>query len=92
MLTVRRPRRNGDGKATKAPRVIRFAAGVANIPPGGSGTVNLRVTKQGKRLVRATTKRRLKGVLGIREIAATVTSNRPLTIRTDVTIRLKRRK
>lgn len=89
---MRRPRRNGDGKATKAPRVIKFAAGVANIPPGGSGTVNLRLTKQSKRLVRATTKRRLKGVLGIREISATVSST-PLTIsRTDVTIRLKRRK
>lgn len=81
-----------DGTVTKAARVIRFAAGVANIPPGGSGTVSLQLTKQGKRLVRATTKRRLKGVVGIREIATTV-SNTPLTIsRTDVTIKLKRRK
>ena len=79
-LTVRaRPRRNSDGTEAKAARLIRFAAGVANIPPGGTGTVSLKLTKQGKRLVRMTKKRRLKGVLGIREIAATV-SNTPLTI------------
>ncbi|MDQ3773088.1 MAG: hypothetical protein M3461_01195 [Pseudomonadota bacterium] len=86
-----RPRRNSDGTVTKAARVIRFAAGAANIPPGGIGTVSLRLTKQGKRLVRATKKRRLKGVLGIREITTTV-SNTPTISRTDVTIRLKRRK
>ncbi|MGI8427388.1 MAG: choice-of-anchor Q domain-containing protein [Actinomycetota bacterium] len=94
-VTVRtRPRQNSEGTATKAARLIRFAAGVANIPPGGSGAVTLRLTKQGKRLVRATKKRRLKGVLGIREIATAVSvSNTPFTIsRTDVTIRLKRRK
>lgn len=87
-LTVRtRPRLNSDGTAAKAARPIRFAAGVANIPPGGSGTVTLELTKRGKRLVRATKKRRLKGVLAITEIAT------PLTIsRTNVTIRLKRRK
>jgi hypothetical protein len=51
----------------------------------------VKLSKQGKRLERSTKKRRLKGVLGIQEIAATVT-NTPVTIsRTHVTIRLKRR-
>ncbi len=91
-VTVRAlPRRNSNGTAAQGAGRIQFAGGVANIPPGGTGTVSLKLTKQGKRLVRATKKRRLKGVLGIKEIAATVT-NTPLTIsRTDVTIRLKRR-
>jgi len=83
--------RAADGTITKAVRRIRFAAGVTNVPPGGTGQVTLRLTKQGKRLVRATTKKRLKGVLGIREIAATV-SNTPVTIsNTSVLIRLRRR-
>jgi hypothetical protein len=85
------PRRNSDGTVTKAARRIPFAAGVANIPPGGSGTVSLKLTKRGKQLMRATKKRRLKGVLGIQEITATVT-NTPVTIsNTPVTLMLKRR-
>ena len=84
--------RASDGTLVKASKLIRFAAGATNVPPGGTQQLRVKLTKQGKRLVRATKKRRLKGVLGIREIAATV-SNTPLTIsRTDVTIRLKRRK
>jgi hypothetical protein len=76
----------------KASKLIRFAAGATNVPPGGTQQLRVKLTKPGKRLVRATKKRRLKGVLGIREITTTV-SNTPITIsRTDVTIRLKRRK
>ncbi|MGH8589889.1 MAG: right-handed parallel beta-helix repeat-containing protein [Gammaproteobacteria bacterium] len=83
--------RAADGTVTKAARPIRFASGVTNVPPGGTGQVTLRLTKQGKRLVRETTKKRLKGVLGIREIVA-ATSNTPVTINnTLVTIRLRRR-
>ncbi|MGH8569646.1 MAG: hypothetical protein ACREXU_16975, partial [Gammaproteobacteria bacterium] len=83
--------RAADGTVTKAARRIRFATGVTNVPSGGTGRVTLRLTKQGKRLVRATKKKRLKGVLGIREIAATA-SNTPVTINnTRVVIRLRRR-
>jgi hypothetical protein len=90
-VTVPRPRRNSDGAVTKAARPIKFAAGVANIPPGGSGTVSLKLTKPGKELMPATKKRSLKGVLGIREINVTVT-NTPVTIsNTPVTLMLKRR-
>jgi len=83
--------RAADGTLARAARRIRFATGVTNVPPGGTGQVTLRLTKQGKRLVRATTKKRLKGVLGIRKLTATV-SNTPVTINnTLVTIRLRRR-
>ena len=47
-VTVYRSRRNSDGTVTKAARPMSFAAGVANIPPGGSGTVSLKLTKPGK--------------------------------------------
>jgi hypothetical protein len=87
----RRAVRAADGTVTKAARQIRFAAGVANIPPGGTQRVRLRLTRQGRQLAERL-RRRLRGVLGIQEIAATV-SNTPVTIsRTDVTIRLKRRR
>jgi hypothetical protein len=86
-----RARRASDGTLVKASKLIRFAAGATAIPPGGTQQLRVKLTKQGKRLERSTKKRRLKGVLGIQEIAATVT-NTPVTIsRTDVTIRLKRR-
>ena len=84
--------RASDGTLVKASKLIRFAAGATNVPRGGTQQLRVKLTKPGKRLLRATKKRRLKGVLGIQEIATTVSST-PLTIsRTDVTIRLKRRK
>jgi len=75
----------------RAPRRFRFAAGVTNIPPGGTQTMRLPLTRRGTRVVRTTEKKRLTGLLAIREIAATVT-NTPATIsNTRITLRLKRR-
>ena len=71
--------RASDGTLVKASKLIRFAAGATNVPPGGTQQLRVKLTKPGKRLVRATKKRRLKGVLGIREITTTV-SNTPITI------------
>ena len=83
--------RAADGTLVKAPRRIRFAAGVTNIPPGGTQTMRLPLTRRGTRVVQTTEKKRLKGLLAIREIAATVT-NTPATIsNTRVTLRLRRR-
>ncbi|MGH9197255.1 MAG: hypothetical protein ACRD1T_16140, partial [Acidimicrobiia bacterium] len=83
--------RASDGTLVKASKLIRFAAGATNVPPGETQQLRVKLTKQGKQLVRATKKKRLKGVLGIREIAAT-TSNTPVTINNSlVTIRLRRR-
>ena len=47
----------------KAPRMIRFASAVANIPPGATKTVRLKLTKRGKDVVSKKKKRRLKGVI-----------------------------
>jgi hypothetical protein len=83
--------RAADGTLVKAPRRIRFAAGVTNIPPGGTQTMRLPLTPRGTRVVRKTEKKRLRGLLAIREIA-TATNTPPATIsNTRVTLRLRRR-
>jgi hypothetical protein len=73
--------RLGDEASDKAPRRLRFAAGVANIPPGANGTVRLKLTRQGKRIVGTTTKRRLRGVIEIRNTPGTTISSTPIRIR-----------
>ena len=65
----------------KAPGRLRFAAGVANIPPGANGIVRLKLTRQGRRIVGTTTKRRFRGVLEIRNTPGTAFSNTPIRIR-----------
>jgi len=77
--------RLGDEASDKAPRRLRFAAGVTNIPPGANGTVRLKLTRQGKRVVGTTTKRRLRGVIEIRNTPGTAIST------TRVTIKLRKR-
>ena len=62
--------------STKAPRRIRFAAGVTNIPPAGTANVRLKLTKQGKKIVRTSKRRSLRGVMEIRNSAGTVSSTR----------------
>jgi uncharacterized repeat protein (TIGR01451 family) len=69
------------GDASKAPRTIRFASGVANVPPGQTASVRLRVTKQGKALVRKSRKKRLRGVLQIRSLSGAIVSATPITFR-----------
>ncbi len=91
-VTVRTPAvRANNGTPVKASKAIRFATGTTNIPSGGTQEMSLKLTKSGRQLVRTTTKKRLKGVLAIKEIAATVT-NTPVTIsNAQVTLRLRRR-
>ncbi len=55
-----------EGRAAKVVNRIRFAAGVANIPPGETANVRLRLTKRGRQIVRAGGNRRLGGVMEIR--------------------------
>lgn len=84
--------RAADGTQVKAPRRIRFAAGVTNIPPGGTQTMRLPLTPRGTRVARTTERKRLQGLLAIREIGATATNTPPATIsNTRVTLRLRRR-
>ena len=65
----------------KAPRMIRIASAVANIPPGATKTVRLKLTNRGKNIVRNNKKRRLKGVIEIRNAPGTVIDTTPITIR-----------
>ena len=83
--------RAADGTLVRAQSRFRFAAGVTNIPPGGTQTMRLRLTPRGTGVVRKTEKKRLKGLLAIRGIA-TATNTPPATIsNTPVTLRLRRR-
>ncbi|MGH8480457.1 MAG: hypothetical protein ACREXK_13015 [Gammaproteobacteria bacterium] len=79
-LTVgRNALRSSDGALVKQRR-IRFAAGRANIAPGQTGRVRLRLTPSGRRFVQSTTRKRLRGVMEIRNVAGIVNSI-PFTIR-----------
>ncbi len=64
-------------------RRIRFAAGVANIPPGETANVRLRLTKRGRRIAETSTRRRLRAVMEIRNSVGGVETVR-------VRIRLRR--
>ena len=64
----------------KAPRMISFASAVANIPPGVTKSVRLKLTKRGKDVVSKKKKRKLKGVIQIRNAPGSV-STTPVTIR-----------
>jgi len=68
--------------STKAPKRIRFAAGITNIPAGETANVRLKPTKQGKKIVRTSTRRSLRGVMEIRNSAGTFSS-------TQIRIRLR---
>jgi hypothetical protein len=65
----------------KAPRMILFAAAVANIPPGVTKPVKLKLTKAGRDIVKNNKKRRLQGVIEIRNAPGAAFDTTPLTIR-----------
>jgi hypothetical protein len=65
-----------EAASTTAPRRIRFAFGVANVPPGETANVRLRLTKRAKQIVRTSTRRKLRGVMEIRNSVGTVGSTR----------------
>jgi len=69
-----------DATSVRAPRMIRFASGVANIPPGGIEDVRLRLTSRGKRIVKMG-KRRLRGVIEIRNTPGDLIDSTPVRIR-----------
>jgi hypothetical protein len=89
-LFVRRPGRPGtssdssslsDGQSAKAPRsMIRFAFGVANVPPGQTAPVRIKITPRGKKIARSGAKR-LRGILEIRNVAGSAISSTPVQIR-----------
>ena len=65
-----------EAASTTVPRRIRFAFGVANVPPGVTANVRLRLTKRARQIVRTITSRRLRGVMKIRSSAGTLSSTR----------------
>jgi len=67
--------------STKAPRRIRFAFGVTNIQPGEIRNVRLRPTRQGKKIVRTSPRRSLRGVLEIRNTPGDLLSSTRIRIR-----------
>ena len=64
----------------KAPRMIPLASAVANIPPGVTKPVKLKLTNSGRNIVKSNKKRRLQGVIEIRNAPGTAFT-RPITIR-----------
>jgi hypothetical protein len=89
-LFVPRPRRSGtssdssplsDGQSAKAPRpMIRFAFGVAKVPPGQTAPVRLKITPRGKKIARSGAKR-LRGILEIGNVAGPAIGSTPVQIR-----------
>jgi subtilisin family serine protease len=79
-----RSRLSDEALAKASRRMVRFAVGFANIPPGQTANVRLNLTRAGRRIVRASqTRRRLAGVMAIRNTAGDLLS------RTRVRLRLQ---
>jgi len=72
--------RMSDATSTRAPRMIRFAFGVANVPPSEIKNVKLRLTSTGRRIVKMG-KRRLRGVIEIRNTPGDLIDSTPVRIR-----------
>ncbi len=82
-LRVRAPGRQAEGVAGKASRNIRFATALASVSPGATEIVRLRLTSQGRKIVRTSNTRKLRGVMQIRSSAG------PAIDRTTVNIRIR---
>ena len=76
----RRTARSNTDTAAKARRMIVFASGIANIPPGATQDVPLRRTRTGKQIARLG-RRKLGGVIEIRSGAGTSISSTPVKLR-----------
>ena len=72
--------RLSEDRAAKAPRQIRFAFGIANVPAAETKNVRLRLTRQGRRIVKMG-KRRLRGVREIRNTPGDLIDSTPVRIR-----------
>jgi hypothetical protein len=63
--------KSSDAFLLKAPNRIRFATGVASVPPGQTAPVRLKLSKKGKEIVRANKGKRIRAVMEIRNVAGT---------------------
>ncbi|MGH8569240.1 MAG: hypothetical protein ACREXU_14840, partial [Gammaproteobacteria bacterium] len=67
--------------SAKAHRRVRFAAAVVDVPPGRTDTFKLRLTKDGRKIVKQKYVKRLKGRLEVRNISGALVTSIPITIR-----------
>ena len=81
LLVRTRDARLSEGAEARAPRMIRIASAVAKIPPGATKAVRLKLTNRGRAVVSTKKKRRLKGVLEIRNTAGVPISSTAVRIR-----------
>jgi|GEM_PF-1981199 len=72
--------RTSEGTSVRQQRRL-FASLTANVPPGQTATVPLRLTPRARWFVRSSTKRRISGVMEIRNVAGTVTNRFPVVLR-----------
>jgi len=68
-------------RAVTGPRNVLVAMGAANVPAGQIGRVKLKLKRAGKNLVRNSTRRRLVGMMEIRNSMGTVMSSERILIR-----------
>jgi len=61
--------------------MVRMAAGATSIPPGSVGTIKMKLTGNGKRVVRANRGRKISGMMSIRNEAGSVLSVTPIRMR-----------
>jgi len=66
------PRLKGD--MARGPRRLKLAAGIANVPPSQTAAIRLKLTKQGRAVVRRNAGRKINGTLEIRNVAGTAIS------------------
>jgi hypothetical protein len=63
------------------PRRVGFAFGIANVPPGAINNVKLRLTTKGKEIFETSNRRRLSGVIKIRNRSGTVIESTRIRIK-----------
>jgi len=73
--------RLGDDPAARARRRLLFASGVSNIPAGRIKNVKLKLRRAGKQIVRTSTRKRIRGVMEIRNSTTGAISSTPVRIR-----------
>jgi hypothetical protein len=83
-VTKKALRSSGGGASVKGPRV-RFASGAAHVAPGPTGIVRLKLTTPALQFLRSGTKKKLSGVMQIRNVAKTSVSAIPMIIRSNST-------
>lgn len=81
LLVRARDVRSSDNPLVRAPRQITLATAVANIPAGQTVNVRVPLTKRGKKIVRNSTRRRVKGIIQIEDDIGTLISATPVRIR-----------